>query len=255
MIRVTRKGDPWHRRGGELTSGGKRAKRGLIADDQSGTLSLKDLPLLEIGKKAGYGFARCPDHLCDFFVCQSQFEAWLLLLTLAISPAPLDEELGKLLGGGMGQAERAYLVAGNVVLFTELLSDLEACLGVLLEEAQKVFALDEIYLARVDRLSGEFVGLAGDGGAQPENLSGVGNFQDESFAIAGADGKLDASFAKDKNSARGLAFDEQDSTLGVCRCVLDGLERLQSGPGQIAENAIGAHLASETAFDNIQTVW
>src|ERR1035438_298236 len=106
-------------RGGVLASGGKRAQGRLVANDQSRALGLKDLPLLEVGKQARHGFAGGADHLCDFFMSQSQFEARLLLLGLAVFRTPLDEQLRKFFGGGMRKTKRADFVAGDVVLLTE----------------------------------------------------------------------------------------------------------------------------------------
>ena len=103
---------------------------------------------------------------------------------------PLDEELGQLLGGGMREAEGAYFVAGYIVFLAELLGNFEAGFAVLLEEAEEIVALDEIDLAGIDGFGGQFIGLAGDGGAQAENFARLGDLENEGLAVAGADGKF-----------------------------------------------------------------
>src|SRR5579884_1599996 len=123
------------------------------------------------------------------------------------------------------------------------------------KEAKKVFALYEVDLARIQGFSGELVGFAGYGGAEPQHLARLRNFQDQRLAIGRADGQLDASFAEHVNAAWSLSFDEQNSALGVGGCVFNCLKGLQSGIGQITEEAVCAQLTSKAALDNVQTVW
>jgi hypothetical protein len=146
-------------------------------------------------------------------------------------------------------------VTSIVVFVAQLFRHFEAGFGMILQEAEKVFSLNEIHLAGINGFGGKFIGLAGDGGAQAQNFSGFGDFQDQSLAIGGADGQLHAAFAQNKNSARGLALDKQNRAFGVGGGVLDGFEGLQRSGGQIAKDTIGPHLAGKTAFDDVQSVW
>ena len=66
-------------------------------------------------------------------------------------------------------------MAGDVVLFAELFGDFEAGFAMLLEEAEEVVALNEVDLAGIDGFGGEFVGFAGDGGAEAEDFAGFGD--------------------------------------------------------------------------------
>lgn len=79
-------------------------------------------------------------------------------------------------------------MAGVVVLFAQLFGNFKAGVAVVLEEAQKIFALDEVHLAGVNGLGGQFVRFSRDSSAKPENLAGLGNFQDQSLAVGGANG-------------------------------------------------------------------
>ena len=121
--------------------------------------------------------------------------------------------------------------------------------------AEKVFALDEVYLAWVDGFRGQLVGFSRDGCAQAEHLAGFGDFQDQSFSIGGTDGEFHTALAQHENAARRLAFDEQYGALRISGGVLYAFKRLQRMRGQIAEDAVHAHFAGKTAFDDVHSVW
>ena len=70
-----------------------------------------------------------------------------------------------------------------VVFGAELLGYLETGVRILLQEAKEVFALYEIDLAGVHSLGGQFVGLAGNRGAEPQHFSRFDNLKDERLAI------------------------------------------------------------------------
>ena len=54
---------------------------------------------------------------------------------------------------------------------------------------------------------------------------------------------FDPALAQDKNPARRLAFHKQHRSLGIRGRVGDSIKGLQRGGGQVAEEAVGAHLA------------
>jgi hypothetical protein len=49
----------------------------------------------------------------------------------------------------------------------------------MLQESEKVFAANEIQLARLQRFGGQFVGPARNGGVQPQHFSGLRDPQDQ----------------------------------------------------------------------------
>ncbi len=120
-----------------------------------------------------------------------------------------------------------------------------------LQEAQEVFPLYEVHLAGIDGFGGQFVGLAAYRGAQAEHFAGLGDLQDQSLAIGGADGQLHPAFAQDKDAARRLAFYKKNRALGISGCVFNGFEGLQRRRRQIAEDMFCAHLARQAAFDDV----
>ena len=65
-----------------------------------------------------------------------------------------------LFGRGMRQAQRPDFMACGVVLVAQLLGDAEANVTVLVQEAEEIFALDEVNLAGINRFRPEFVRLA-----------------------------------------------------------------------------------------------
>ena len=182
------------------------------------------MALLEVSKQPRNGLAGSTNHLRDFFVREGEFEAWLLLHRLAVLRTPLDQQLGELFCRGVRQTERTDLMAGDIVFFAELLRYLETGVAVVLEEVEKVLAFDEIDLAGIDGFGGQLVGLAGNGGTEAKDFAGFGNFENESLTVTGTNGKFDAAFAKNKDAAGGLAFDEQDGAFGVGSGILDGLK-------------------------------
>ena len=94
----------------------------------------------------------------------------------------------------------------------------------LAEEAQEIFALDEVHLAGIDGLRRELVRFAGNGGAEPEHFAGFGDFQDQRFSVGGTDGELHPPFAENEDSAGRLAFDKQHGALGISTGIFDGFE-------------------------------
>ena len=86
-------------------------------------------------------------------------------------------------------------MTGIVVFLAELLGHLEARVGIVLQESQKLFTFHKIDLARVDGLGRQLVRLARNCCAQAEHLTRFGNLQDQRLAVSGTDGKFDPSLA------------------------------------------------------------
>src|SRR5208282_497549 len=137
----------------------------------------------------------------------------------------------------------------------ELLGHFETGLDIVLEEVEKIFALDEIDLAGIERLGRHFVRFARNRGAQAEHLAGLGKLHNDGSAAGRVDRELDAAFAKHEDTAGHLPFDKQHGSLGIGGCVLDVFKCPERGIGQIAEDTIGAQLARDAAFYNLHSVW
>jgi hypothetical protein len=148
------------------------------------------------------------ENHANFLVRQGQFHTGLLLGSFSVSRTPFEQELSQLLSGGMRQSKRSHLVTGVIVFLAQLFSDFETRVGVVFEEAQEILTLDEVDLARVDGLGGQFIGLARNRGTKTQNFTRFGNFQDQGFAVGRANGELHTPLAKHKNAARRLSLDK-----------------------------------------------
>src|SRR5215470_8185762 len=146
-------------------------------------------------------------------------------------------------------------MAGIVVFFAQLLGDFEARVGMLSQEAQKIFPLHKIDLAWIDGLRGQLIRLPGNSRAESQHLARLCDLQDQRLAIGGTNRELHPALAEHKYPARRLALDKQNGPFWISRRVLNGLERLQCGGWQVTENALAAHLARQAAFYNVETVW
>src|SRR6185436_1130617 len=131
-------------------------------DDDGRAFYLDDLLSLEIAEQACDGLARRPDHLRDLLVRQQDLQPDAFRRRLAVLRAPVEEELPEFLAGRLRQAEGADLTLGGLVLLAELLRGMHARLGVRVEKAEEVLALDEIELRRLERLRADFVRAAED---------------------------------------------------------------------------------------------
>ena len=142
-----------------------------------------------------------------------------------------------------------------VVLVAELLGHLEASVGVLFQEAQKVLALDEVYLAGIDSLRCQLIGFAGNSGAEPKDFAGFSDLEDHRLAVGGTDGEFHLALAEHENTARDLVLDKQHRALGIGGGILDGFKGLRGGGIKVTKNPVSPHLAGKTAFDDVESVW
>src|SRR5450432_499807 len=108
----------------------------------------------------------------------------------------------------MRKSQRSYLPACAVVFLAQLLSHAQASVGVLSQKAQKVFALHEVYLARIDSLRRQFIRLSAHRSTETQDFSRLCDLQNQGLTVGRANGELDSAFAQHKNAARGLALDE-----------------------------------------------
>src|SRR5579864_912022 len=119
---------------------------------------------------------------------------------------------------------------------------------------QEVVAPDVIHLAGFEHFRRRLIGCARDGSVQTQDLSGLGNAQNDGLAFARSDGNLDPALAEHENAARRLPFDKEDGAFRVRGRISDGLERFECGGRQIAEETLRPHFAIATAFGKVQTV-
>jgi len=142
-------------------------------------------------------------------------------------------------------------VAGIVVLVAQLFGYFETRIGVLSQESQKIFALNEIHLAGINGFGSQLVRLTRNGGAQAEHFARLSDLEYQGFAIGRTDGELDSSFAQNEDASRRLAFHKQDRTLRIRRGILDAFKGLQGSRVEVTEEPVGPKLASQAAFNDV----
>ena len=154
----------------------------------------------------------------------------------------------------MRESQGANHFVGALTIATEMLGGVQAGVGVMLQQSEKVFPPDEIQLAGLQGFCGEFVGLAGDSGVQAKNFARLGDTKDERLAIARGSGQFDPTGADDINTARGLALHEQYRTLWKNARVLDLVEICYRLLGKIAKETRMTELADNAIFRSLQSV-
>jgi len=65
-----------------------------------------------------------------------------------------------------------------------MLCGIQASVTMVLQKSKKVIAPDEVELARLQRLAGEFVRSAGNSRVQTQDFSRLSNSKNESFSFA-----------------------------------------------------------------------
>lgn len=225
----------------------------FVFDDEGGAHHLENLLSAEVGEETRDGFAGRADHLGNFFVGESDLDANLTFF-FGIIRGPFEEEASEFLAGGMRKADGAHFGDGGMIGFAKLLCDAQCSLTVVFEEAEKFVAPDEIGLGRFNHIGSEFVTCAGDGSGEAENFTGFGDAENESFAVGGRGGKFDATAAENKDSTRGLSFDEKGGSLRIRRGRSNRSHGLDRSVREIAKKALFAVRAREAVFNNLQAV-
>src|SRR5258708_2484147 len=114
-----------------------------------------------------------------------------------------------------------------MVVVAQGFGDAQASFAIPGQEFQKVFPLDKICLAGIERFSSDLVRLPRYRRAEPQNLAGLRYLRYQSLAVARAGRKLGPPGADYENTARGLAFDKKHRSLRIGSRVFDGFELLQ----------------------------
>ena len=132
---------------------------------------------------------------------------WLFRLARQQRTAsPLKQQLGNLLRGGIGEAERTNLIVSALAIVGELAGHLYADVGKFLQKAFKVSLRDEVGLARFQGLNGCFVRSIGHRSCKSQYLTRLGDPQDDAFAFGGCGRDFRATGTKHKNSTCRKSF-------------------------------------------------
>lgn len=225
----------------------------LVPDEEGTASHLDKPPSAEIGEQARYGLAGRADHLGNFLVGEGELGAHLAVF-FRIVGGPFQKEARELLAGGMREADGAHFGDGSLIGFTELLGNAESGLAIVLQETKEFIAGDEFGLNGFDDDCGELITCAGDRGGQAEDLAGIGNAQNEGFAVGGRGRKLDAAAAENENAASRLGFDKERSALGIFCGRSDCGQGLHGRFGQIAKDPLFPVGTTDTVLDDSEAV-
>src|SRR5438128_276058 len=155
----------------------------------------------------------------------------------------------------MREAKRADVLVRRMVTLAQVLGGAQTDNAVLGQETKKVFAADEVHLARRERFGGDFIRLAGDGRAQTHQLARLGNLRDQRLAFARTGGQLGAPRTEHEDAARRLPFDKQQRAFREEGAVFESLKLLQPLDRQVTEEGAGAQAALDTIFNDLHSVW
>src|SRR5579863_1876989 len=127
--------------------------------------------------------------------------------------------------------------------------------GILIHESEELVPADKSYLAGMEGLGGDLIGLSRKRGHQAENLARPGNPEDERLTLAGIDGELYLTFTEDKHAAGILVLHEEDGTRRIGGRGLGGIQIFQSFGGHVAEKTGLLDSAGLAAIAHFKTVW
>lgn len=136
------------------------------------------------------------------------------------------DRAGTLCAGTAGTVEPdgAHALVGSVQIVAEMPHHFHADGGVVTQEPEKVFALDEDNLGGIQQFGAEFVGLAAQAGSHPQDFAGAGHAQHEALAAVRADRELGTAITEHVDAAAGTAFAEQKRALSENGLLLDFVE-------------------------------
>jgi hypothetical protein len=119
---------------------------------------------------------------------------------------------------------------------------------------QQGIAGNEICLARLDHLGGDFVRPIRNSGIESKNITRLGDPGDDGSAASGGGGKLRSPGAQHKNTTRQLSLDKEHGGFWVDGGGFDLIQPLQGGGRQITEQMILPRRAGEAVIEDIQAV-
>ena len=204
--------------------------------------------LSELRQCAGYGFARRSDNLGDLLMRECDLDSHPLGIR-PVAVRPLKKKARQSFRRGVRKSERTYLLVCRLAVAAQMLCRFQAGIAMYLEESQEVIPLDEIKLAGLAGLCGDFVWSTGDRGMQSEYLTGLGDLQDQGFAVSRGRGEFNAPFAQHVDTTRRLAFHEKDSAGRIRRSKLYFLKTFERGFGKAAKETVSPKFADEAVFD------
>jgi hypothetical protein len=162
----------------ETVSCGQLLQGRFIAQNQSGSVQFNPALALESAKCAADGLPGRADQLRHLVVRERQFYADRAVLHAAIG-GPLHQEARQLFRSRVVQTDGADYFIGGAAVAAQVLCDVQTGLAMFLDESKETFAADVGHLAGLQRFCGNLMRRAGKNRVQPEDFTGLRDFQDD----------------------------------------------------------------------------
>ncbi len=140
----------------------------------------------------------------------------------------------------------ADLVVRVIKLVAQSLSEPQADVAVVMQEAKELVTGDEAELGPLQRLGGEIVRPAGEQRPDPEDLPGADDTEDDSSAVRGDGRELDTTAADAVRPARLVAFQKHDRAARINVRLAQSIQFEQANLIQARENALRSGSATYT---------
>src|SRR6266536_3928226 len=126
-----------------------------VPDEEGGAAQLQHALLLQLTQSSSDCLPRGANQLRQFFVGQGNLQTDRAVGDLSVA-GPLQQKPGQLLRNRMRQPNGADHLISGLALVTELLRHMQTRIGVLLNETEKVRAIDKRQLGGLQSLDRKF---------------------------------------------------------------------------------------------------
>src|ERR1700694_2116545 len=157
--------------------------------------------------------------------------------------SPRQNQMSKPLSRRTREAEGSNVFFIRLALHRELSRHIRPGLGVFLHEPKELVASDEVDLRRFQRLRSALEIVPCHNTGQTEELTGLGDPDDQGLSVARRDGELCFAVAKHEDTAGRLTFSEKESAGRIDVRKRKRIERLPRLRRQTAEESFTPQFA------------
>jgi len=108
---------------------------------------------------------------------------WLSILCGAGLACQFKQQMGHSAGNGVGERQATSIHQDGTVIVVDAFSSVETTFYMVLKEMKKIFAAKGLDLSGFDRLCSDFVGCFRKSCAQAQDISGLGNPEQQGLTI------------------------------------------------------------------------
>ena len=163
---------PSGRRLSRSFDGGKKSQVPKVGNKNRGAVNLNEVALAKTGEAARDGFTRGADEFADLFVSQGHADSDSIGSRLASRLRPMQQQASQPARDGAIQPEQPDRAARDVVLSHHFAEEKLIESGANGKEDVEFFDRNLGHNGRINRVSGDEMGMAGDDRRQVEQLPG-----------------------------------------------------------------------------------